>query len=170
VNDRRRDDDPSGLVPGRSATEASFRYAFPATPSELAVLRAGLREWLQEARIDGELVEATILSVSEAAANAIEHGLRFDRSGTVTVVASIGEDGVVEVAVGDDGSWREPHVDGSRGYGLRIIDAVMDDVRVERRSPGTVVRMGLRPPADVPRRSPRRRGGWRRSSATATEA
>jgi serine/threonine-protein kinase RsbW len=111
-------------------------------------LRARLRDWLQRAGVGGEQVDATILSVSEAAANAIEHGLRFDTSDTVTVVASVGEDGTVEVSVGDHGSWREPRVHEDRGRGLRIIEAVMDDVSVERLSAGTVVRMGLRPRAN----------------------
>jgi anti-sigma regulatory factor (Ser/Thr protein kinase) len=146
VNGRARDDDLRVLVLGRSPTLAGFRHAFPAVPSELARLRARLRKWLQQARIDGKLVEATVLSVSEAAANAIEHGLRFDTNGTVTVGARIAEDGVVEVTVGDDGSWRNPRIEPDRGQGFRIIEAVMDDVRVERRSAGTVVRMGLRAP------------------------
>ena len=147
MNDPAQDDDLRVLVLGRSPPLPGFRHAFPATPSELAPLRARLREWLQRAGVDSEQVDATILSVSEAAANAIEHGLRFDLSGIVTVVASVGEDGTVDVSVADHGSWREPHVHDDRGRGLRIIEAVMDDVSVERLSAGTVVRMGLRPRA-----------------------
>jgi anti-sigma regulatory factor (Ser/Thr protein kinase) len=146
LSDEARDGDLSVLVLRGGVTPAEFSHAFPALPSELSAMRLRLREWLQQASLDGDLVKATILGVSEAAANAIEHGLRYDVSGTVTVVARIGEDGVVEVAVGDDGSWREPRIDGERGHGLRIIEAVMDDVSVERRSAGTVVKMGLRSP------------------------
>jgi serine/threonine-protein kinase RsbW len=142
-----RDGDLSVLLLCESAARpAEFRHAFPASPSELSAMRLRLREWLQQASLDGDVIDATVLGVSEAAANAIEHGLRFDVSGSVTVAARIGNDGLVEVAVGDDGSWREPRGDGDRGYGLRIIRAVMENVSVERLSAGTVVRMGLRSP------------------------
>jgi anti-sigma regulatory factor (Ser/Thr protein kinase) len=122
----------------------SFRHTFAATPSALAPLRGRLREWLCDLPLDEDLVQSTVLGVSEAAANSIEHGLRFDVRGIVTVVGVLRDDGVVEVTVGDEGSWREPSEFGDRGYGLRIIHAVMDDVGIERRSTGTVVRMGVR--------------------------
>jgi anti-sigma regulatory factor (Ser/Thr protein kinase) len=141
-----RDDEQNVLVLHGSGVPESFRHTLPASPYELGPLRLRLREWLQQASVDADLVEATILSVSEAAANSIEHGLRFDLSGTVTVVAWIGDDGMVQAAVADEGSWRETLAESDRGHGLRIIEAVMDDVRVERLPAGTVVRMGLRSP------------------------
>jgi anti-sigma regulatory factor (Ser/Thr protein kinase) len=123
----------------------SFQHTFAATPSALASLRARLREWLRELPLHEDLVQSTVLSVSEAAANSIEHGLRFDVRGIVTVAGLVRENGVVELTVGDDGSWREPSEQlENRGYGLRIIHAVMDDVGIERRSTGTVVRLGVR--------------------------
>ena len=121
-----------------------FRYTFAATPSALAPLRARLRNWLRDVPLDEDVVQKTVLGVSEAAANSIEHGLRFDVRGIVTVVGVVHDDGVVELTVGDDGAWREPGELESRGYGLRIIDAVMDDVGIDTRPTGTVVRMGLR--------------------------
>jgi serine/threonine-protein kinase RsbW len=122
----------------------SFRHTFAATPAALAPLRARLREWLRELPLQEDIVQSTVLSVSEAAANSIEHGLRFDVRGIVTVVGGLRDDGVVELMVGDDGSWRESRELEDRGYGLRIIHAVMDDVGIERRSTGTVVRLGVR--------------------------
>ena len=122
----------------------NFRYTFAATPSALAPLRARLREWLCDLPLSTDAMQAAVLGVSEAAANSIEHGLRFDVRGIVTVVGIASEDGVVELTVGDDGSWREPRQVDDRGYGLRIIHAVMDDVGIETRPNGTVVRMGVR--------------------------
>jgi anti-sigma regulatory factor (Ser/Thr protein kinase) len=134
IPDLARDREPS----------TSFRHTFAATPSALAPLRARLREWLRDLPLDEDVVQSTVLGVSEAAANSIEHGLRFDVRGIVTVVGVLRDDGVVEVTVGDEGSWRDPSGLGNRGYGLRIIRAVMDVVGIERRSTGTVVRMGVR--------------------------
>jgi anti-sigma regulatory factor (Ser/Thr protein kinase) len=109
-------------------------------------MRSQLREWARAAGIDETLVDAIVLSVSEAAANSIEHGLRYDEHGTVTVLASFLPDGALDVAVIDDGAWQrpDPRASAARGYGMRIIYTLMDDVGVEPGAPGTVVRMGLR--------------------------
>jgi anti-sigma regulatory factor (Ser/Thr protein kinase) len=138
-----------GSVRGvRRSAAPEFRHTFPAVPEELAPLRRLLRQWLRKICIREDLASATVLSVSEAAANSIEHGLGFDERGTVTVVGVLRENGLVELFVGDDGVWREPRGRENRGYGLRIIDAVMDDVGIERHTSGTLVRMGLWPSAD----------------------
>jgi anti-sigma regulatory factor (Ser/Thr protein kinase) len=121
---------------------SQFRHSFPASPAELAPLRARLRGWLERAGLGEDLVSSTILGISEAAANSVEHGLRFDTEGTVTVVARLAEDdGRLDVTVSDDGGWREAHGEPNRGHGFRIMDAVMDDVSVERLPGGTIVRM-----------------------------
>jgi serine/threonine-protein kinase RsbW len=124
-----------------------FRYALRASPAELAPMRARLRAWARAGGLDDELVEAIVLGVSEAVANSIEHGLRYDSHGTVTVRVCALPDGRLEATVVDDGSWREPETPSGavRGHGMRIIDALMDEVGVEPRVAGTVVRMGLRP-------------------------
>jgi anti-sigma regulatory factor (Ser/Thr protein kinase) len=124
-----------------------FRYALRASPAELAPMRARLRAWARGAGFDDELVETIVLGVSEAAANSIEHGLRYDVRGTVTVRVRALPDGRVEATVVDDGSWRAPETrpGAVRGHGMRIIHALMDEVGVEPRVAGTVVRMGLRP-------------------------
>jgi anti-sigma regulatory factor (Ser/Thr protein kinase) len=43
--------------------------------------------------------------------------------------------------VTDEGAWLPPHEDESRGRGLNIINALMDDVRVDRTVNGTSVTM-----------------------------
>jgi anti-sigma regulatory factor (Ser/Thr protein kinase) len=123
-----------------------FRHVLKASPAELAPMRARLRGWARGAGLDDELVETIVLGVSEAAANSIEHGLRYDEQGTVSVLARVLPDGRLEATVVDDGSWREPETraGAARGRGMRIIDALMDEVGVESRAAGTVVRMGLR--------------------------
>ena len=144
------------LVRGREpGAETAFRHRLAATPWALAPLRVRLREWLTDVGLHEDLVHTTVLSVSEAAANSIEHGLRFDERGTVTVVGAVRADGLVELTIGDDGAWRRPRELDHRGYGLRIIHAVMDDVGIEAERNGTVVRMGLRPRGSARTRQPR---------------
>ena len=79
--------------------------------------------------------------MSEAAANAIEHGYGCDGEGVVTVLVSV-EDGWVDVEVRDEGTWREGSGDGDRGRGLAIMRSIMDRISVEREDGATVVRMG----------------------------
>jgi anti-sigma regulatory factor (Ser/Thr protein kinase) len=122
-----------------------FRYALRASPVELAPLRAQLRDWARAAGLDDELIEAIVLSVSEAAANSIEHGLGYDARGTVTVFVRVRPDRSLEATVVDDGSWEpETRSDAARGHGMRIMGALMDDVGVQPGAAGTVVRMDLR--------------------------
>jgi anti-sigma regulatory factor (Ser/Thr protein kinase) len=109
-------------------------------------MRARLREWARAAGLDDRQIATIVLSVSEAAANSIEHGLRYDERGSVRVHACISHDGLLEATIGDTGSWRpETRSDAVRGFGMRIMGALMDDVGVEPRASGTVVRMALRP-------------------------
>jgi serine/threonine-protein kinase RsbW len=99
-----------------------------------------LRSWLAEAGVDQEVEQSTVLAVSEAAANAIEHAYGFDGRRDVVVVARVDED-ELHVSVEDEGSWREPAERSDRGRGMPIMEAVMEEVVVERLSRGTVVRM-----------------------------
>jgi serine/threonine-protein kinase RsbW len=135
-----QDDDVCVLTTLRLATRPLFNRSLRAAPAELAVLRDGLRAWL----VDNDLPEATergiVLAVSEAAANAIEHGYGCDGEGIVTVTASL-EEGWVDVEVRDAGMWREGRGDGDRGRGLAIMRSIMEGLSVERDNGGTVVRM-----------------------------
>ena len=93
-----------------------FSAEFPAVPESLAPMRSMLRRWLSHAGA-GELEIAEIVTAcGEAATNAIEHagvsgGTRFEVSG--------GRNGrEVEIAVRDQGSWREQRP-GDHGRGPR---------------------------------------------------
>lgn len=136
-----QDDDVCLLAVRRVGAGVELAHTFPASPAELAPLRARLREWLEAAGVEPDVVEGALLGISEAAANSIEHGLRFDESGTVTVEARITDEGRLLVTVRDDGRWRESSGDPDRGRGLQIISAVMDGFAVDRHETGTVVRM-----------------------------
>jgi anti-sigma regulatory factor (Ser/Thr protein kinase) len=49
-------------------------------------------------------------------------------------------DGLLDLTVSDHGAWRSP-VDRGGGWGMHLIDGLMDSVDVNRRPGGTVVRM-----------------------------
>jgi anti-sigma regulatory factor (Ser/Thr protein kinase) len=134
------------LVPEREG----FVRTFPASPSELAPLRHAFGEWLDGVGADAESRYGAVLAVSEAAANAIEHGYERADGATVVVEAQCADDGRVRVAVRDRGGWREP-VDGSdRGRGIAIMRALAYSVSVEPSARGTVVRMELPSRSGVP--------------------
>jgi anti-sigma regulatory factor (Ser/Thr protein kinase) len=107
-------------------------------PAELAQL-AHVRSWIVErladagvqapARVDIELV------VTEAVANVVRHTFR-GRDGSIEVSVAVA-DGVVQLVIIDDGPpWdgtrATPADDGRGGYGVPLIEEVMD--RVEHRA------------------------------------
>jgi PAS domain S-box-containing protein len=113
-----------------------FSAEFPAEPESLAPMRSMLRRWLSHAGA-GELEIAEITTAcGEAATNAIEHaGMSGDTRFEVSGSRSGGE---VEIAVRDQGSWREERP-GDHGRGLDLMRTLMDTVAVEPSPEGTTV-------------------------------
>jgi anti-sigma regulatory factor (Ser/Thr protein kinase) len=118
-----------------------FSAEFPAEPESLAPMRSMLRRWLSHAGA-GELEIAEITTAcGEAATNAIEHAgmsgdTRFEVSGSRS-------GGAVEIAVRDQGSWREERP-GDHGRGLDLMRTLMDTVAVEPGPEGTTVSLRRR--------------------------
>jgi len=118
-----------------------FSAEFPAEPESLAPMRSMLRRWLSHAGA-GELEIAEITTAcGEAATNAIEHAgmsgdTRFEVSGSRI-------DNEVEIAVRDQGSWREERP-GDHGRGLDLMRTLMDTVAVEPGPGGTTVSLRRR--------------------------
>ncbi len=138
--DQHHDDDVCVLTVHRIPTAAMFSRSFPAAPSELADLREQLRGWLAEHGVAEDVERGVVLAVSEAAANAVEHGYGSDGAGIVTVMARLADDRL-EITVRDTGAWRQPRRDTDRGRGLEIIRAIMDEVSIAHEGAATVVRM-----------------------------
>ena len=113
-----------------------FVADFPAEPESLAPMRSMLRRWLSHAGA-GELEIAEITTAcGEAATNAIEHaGMSGDGRFEVSGNRNGGE---VEIAVRDQGSWREERP-GDHGRGLDLMRTLMDTVAVEPSPEGTTV-------------------------------
>jgi serine/threonine-protein kinase RsbW len=142
---RDQDDDVCVLTVHRLGVRDAFEHAFAAAPSELARLRERLRAWLDDNAVDTDDARGIVLAVSETAANAIEHGYGCDGVGIVSVRARL-DDGLIELAVRDEGTWRDRNGgnrpgESDRGRGLRIVEALVDDVSIDHGDGATVVRM-----------------------------
>ena len=86
--------------------------------------------------------DASLLALSEACNNAIEHGYR-NGPGTISIALSH-DDGSLEIRVADNGEWREPRPDSSRGRGMLIMRSLMDETDVVSSQDGTEVVLGQR--------------------------
>ncbi|BBZ28465.1 histidine kinase [Mycolicibacterium madagascariense] len=115
---------------------------FPASVDELAGTRTALRTWLTRADMKADQVQDVLIATGEAVANAIEHGHRNSPGGTVTLRATALADRVL-VTVVDTGVWKTPRpdVDITRGRGVTLMKALMQDVSIVPDANGTTVHM-----------------------------
>ena len=109
----------------RAPTSTQDLTVSVASGSELAPMRAALRDWLRP-RADAAAVDEILLATGEAMANALEHGRP-----PVTMTLSWAEGGEVAITIQDGGRWRIAPDGGSRGLGLPIMSTLMDDVTVD---------------------------------------
>jgi anti-sigma regulatory factor (Ser/Thr protein kinase) len=85
------------------------------------------------------------IAVSEAVGNAVVHGFRQGRSGTITVHARQ-DRGRFLVTVADDGLGMTPNPENhGLGFGIPLITKVCDDVRFSSSAEGTVITMCFNP-------------------------
>ena len=116
---------------------------FPALPSALYEVRKFIREASEAAGLSPANTNDIVLAVSEACANAVLH------SGSTEIVVSWRQTGeCVEVVIRDEGVFIRrvpiPEVDRTRGHGIPLMMALMDEVGVSEgsdRNPGTTVRL-----------------------------
>jgi anti-sigma regulatory factor (Ser/Thr protein kinase)/GAF domain-containing protein len=125
----------------------------PANAKRLTLLRHRLEQFLAAHGVSEHDSFDLLVSVSEAAANAIEHPLRpTDPSVRVTVELD-GGDVVVEVR--DSGRWRPPTESLVRGRGLGLIGALMDlDIRHDDHGTVLTMRRRLQQPLSALRHPP----------------
>src|SRR5262249_40068932 len=99
-----------------------------------------LARWLRQAGVDGNEAYELVVACGEACANAVAHAYPVGRA---HYEVSAGRDGeVIEIVVRDFGSWREETSPHSRG--LELIEKLVDEMRIDRTSGGTVVTMRRR--------------------------
>jgi PAS domain S-box-containing protein len=123
------------------AASDSISLTLPADPASLAGLRRRLARFLHATGASEAEQYEVMLTICEAAGNAIEHAYGpGDATYDVHVEFAAGE---LVATVRDSGSWRERR-DEHRGRGLSIIEQLMDDVKVAAEEGGTVVTMRRR--------------------------
>lgn len=135
-------DDAVVLVMKAAMDTAEFHEVFPALPDELRNVRATLRDWISDRKISDDVAEDLLISVSEAASNAARHAYGDTLSGDVTVRVTL-SDGSLNVEVGDQGQWRESPEGPHPGLGLRLIESLAEDMRIDKSRGGTRVTFRL---------------------------
>jgi serine phosphatase RsbU (regulator of sigma subunit)/anti-sigma regulatory factor (Ser/Thr protein kinase) len=106
----------------------------------LPEVRQALRWWLRDAGVSEDDGHAVLVACGEACTNVVQHAYSGARGpGEVELVARI-DDGVLTLSIVDHGTWR-PVADRGGGWGLQLMDSLMETVAVERRPGGTEVRM-----------------------------
>ena len=119
---------------------AALSLSFRADPDELAPVRSQLRGWLGQLSMDPLIAQDVLIAACEACANAIEHGYRGSRAGTVSLRVEVAGPDIV-ITVSDRGRWREPREIRDRGHGLKLIRATMRDVAITANELGTTIEM-----------------------------
>jgi PAS domain S-box-containing protein len=124
-----------------SASAEAIRLSLPAEPESLALLRRRLERFLHAAGADELESYEIMLTVCEAAGNAIEHAYGPGDASFDVEAALVADDLVASVR--DRGNWRDRR-DEHRGRGIKIIEGLMDDVNIESQDGGTLVTMRRR--------------------------
>lgn len=123
-------------VPARMAIE------IPAHPAALAGLRKRLRAWLALRGLDDEERADTVLAISEACNNAVEHAYE-QNEGSIQLVLEHHE-GLLQITVSDSGAWREHLPNPERGRGTPIMKSLMDSTEIAHDQRGTRVTLERR--------------------------
>jgi anti-sigma regulatory factor (Ser/Thr protein kinase) len=135
------EDDPHDDVALLAVAAAStlgdrLEMDFPAEATSLPKLRSAVTRWLDEAGATDEESYEILVSVSEAATNAIEHA--YGPGPATFHVGCRFEDSTVRLVVRDWGQWREPR-GSDRGRGQMLMKGLMDSVRRTSADGGTEV-------------------------------
>jgi serine phosphatase RsbU (regulator of sigma subunit)/anti-sigma regulatory factor (Ser/Thr protein kinase) len=135
------EDDVAILAVESYALGDTLHLTTDADPTHLAALRRIVARWLTQFGVDDAQRFDITLACSEAAANAIEHAYG-PRDATFELDGHMSAE-TVEVVVSDRGRWRRERKS-DRGRGLQLMNALMDEVIVERGDQGTSVTLRAR--------------------------
>ncbi len=109
----------------------------PCDPAALADLRRRLRIWLELRGLAENERDDTVLAVSEACNNAIEHAYR-EKPGAIHLQVEH-RDGALSIRIADRGAWHQTTPSFERGRGIPLMRAVMDMTTIEHDERGTSV-------------------------------
>ncbi len=125
------------------SVDGELDVRLPAEARNLVQVRSALRRWLKEASVSEADVNEVLVACGEACANVVQHAYSGQGSAGELVVEARLDGGALEVRIRDHGHWR-PAADRGGGWGLQLMDALMDDVDVEHTPGGTDVRLRRR--------------------------
>ena len=124
---------------------APLQIDFPADVNRLADVRTALRNWLIRAEVNSDQIHDVLIAAGEAVSNSIEHGHRDRPDGVIRLRATVGAD-VVRLTIVDSGSWKppQPEARSHRGRGIKLMQALMQDVTIDPETDGTTVHLTAR--------------------------
>ncbi len=130
------DDDAALIAIETEILPDPLLITLPAERDSAPLLRRLLSRWLADRGASQWDSDAVLLAAAEACSNSIEHAYPPDaRSFDVEVSGSEGD---VSVTVRDYGSWRPPRGT-NRGRGIKMMEALVDSVAIDRGDEGTTV-------------------------------
>ena len=124
------------VVAPQAALGPHLDVLWPAKAGQLSAVRRLVGRWLDEAGASEQERYDVLVACSEAATNAIEHAYGLGPA-DFRLVCHL-DDGTVTLRVRDWGRWREAR-GRDRGRGLRLMEGLMDEVRVSHGEHGTEV-------------------------------
>jgi serine/threonine-protein kinase RsbW len=145
-----------GNEPTRADVAQTLDLVLAADWISPSVARDQVRTWLRANRWSPAHTDDLVLAVNEAVSNSIEHGYQVgpdDPSShkTVEIHGRVlrARDGSrhVELVVRDTGRWLPPAEDArtTRGQGIRLMRACVEDLTIDGNADGTTVTLHSRP-------------------------
>ena len=130
-------DDVAVLALHRHSLATTLDVSRPARTTELAELRGLAGRWLRSFDADQECVDDIVLALCEVVANSCIHAYGLGTSGRFQVHGELHGDEVT-FSVRDSGTWRAAG-NRSGGRGLRIAEALVQQLSIDRADDGTAV-------------------------------
>jgi serine phosphatase RsbU (regulator of sigma subunit)/anti-sigma regulatory factor (Ser/Thr protein kinase) len=138
------DDDMALLLIKATEVPATMAIEVPSEPAVMRSVRLRVGTWLERRGVGEDQRADTVLAITEACNNAIEHGYR-GQGGTIRL--SLEHRGnTLAISVEDEGRWREPRPDPTRGRGLVIMKSTMHRADITPGKAGTRVDLELKLP------------------------
>jgi serine phosphatase RsbU (regulator of sigma subunit)/integral membrane sensor domain MASE1/anti-sigma regulatory factor (Ser/Thr protein kinase) len=120
--------------------DGALSLRLPAEARMLVQVRGAVRRWLRESGIAHDDTAEILVACGEACANVVQHAYSGSTDpGPLEVEARVTH-GRLEMQVRDHGRWRAP-ADRGGGWGLQLMQGLMDDVDVEHTPAGTIVHL-----------------------------
>jgi serine/threonine-protein kinase RsbW len=149
-----RDGNVVSLAAENHAVDEVFEVSLPAREESISEARHAVGAFLSSYGWSATDIQ---LAVTEAVANAVEHGYRRPHDGVIVLRLETLVPQTLVVTVSDDGAGIGPDPESSGlGYGLALIGRLSRAFEISRREPGTAIRMtfGLTPATSAPPQSP----------------